>query len=164
MGTLDCGVHDLDLARFMSGSDFGPISAIGAIVEPCNKFPDHIAMQSRMKNGVMVTVEESAVWGFTAKETPGYQQSYRMVGGNGVLAARHDFASKPAKFILEVVSGEKQWREEVGGEKAWDDTYRQFFQVITGEEPVNRFIADGHDALANMKAAQRVIELSMKGA
>lgn len=161
MGTLDCGVHDLDLARYMSGGDFGPISAIGAIIEKVNKFPDHIAVQSRMTNGVLVTVEESAVWGYTAKETPHYQQSYRMVGENGVLAAKHDFGVKQA-MALDIVSGEKQWTEEVSSEKAWDDTYRQFFQVILGEKPANRFVADGHDALANMMAAQKVIDLCMK--
>ena len=162
MGTLDCGVHNLDLARYMSGAEFGPVSAIGAIVEAANKFPDHLAMQSRMKNGVMVTVEESAVWGFTAKETPHYQQSYRMVGENGVLTARHDFSKKSHKVMLDIVSGEKQWTEESSSEKAWDDTYKQFFQVILGEKITARFIADGHDALANMVVAQKVIDLCMK--
>lgn len=162
MGTLDCGVHDLDLARYMSGGDFGPISAIGTIIEKANKFPDHIAVQSRMTNGVLVTVEESAVWGYTAKDTPHYQQSYRMVGENGVLAATHDFGKGAEKMSLQVVSGEKQWTEEVSAAKAWDDTYRQFFRVILGEKIANRFVADGHDALANMLAAQKVIDLSIK--
>lgn len=158
LGTFDCGVHDLDLARYMSGSDFGDIAAIGDIVEKANIFPDHIMMHARMRNGIMVSVEESAVWGYTAAERPAYEQSYRMVGENGILATRTDFGGNEHCAQLKIVSGEKQWSEALPADKAWDETYRQFFQVIMGSEPPHRFVADGHDALANMRAAGRIID------
>ncbi len=164
LGTLDCGVHDLDLARYLSGGEFGPISAIGSIVEPTGKFPDHIVMHARMSNGVLVSIEESAVWGHTAKETPRYQQSYRMVGDNGVLKAELDFASNAHESPLYIISGEKQWTESLSADKAWDETYRQFFQIILGEKPGHRFVADGHDALANMRAACEVISQCLSDA
>jgi len=158
LGTLDCGVHDLDLARYMSGGDFGPISAIGAIVEKANRFPDHIVMHSRMSNGVLVSVEESAVWGYTAKERPIYEQSYRMVGENGVISVGFgDWGSGHQTATLRVVSGERQWTEELAADKAWDDTYRQFFLTILGKAPEHRFIADGHDGLTNMRVAREVV-------
>lgn len=157
MGTLDCGVHDLDLARYLSSGEFGRISAIGSIVEPTSEFPDHIVMHARMSNSVLVSIEESAVWGHTAKETPRYQQSYRMVGDNGVLKADLDFASHAHESPLYIISGEKQWTESLSADKAWDDTYRQFFQIILGEQPRHCYVANGHDALANMRVACEVI-------
>jgi predicted dehydrogenase len=158
LGTLDCGVHDLDLARYMSGGNYGPIEAIGSIVEKANRYPDHIIMHSRMGNGVLVSVEESAVWGYTAAQRPAYEQSYRMVGENGVLSVGFgDWGSSHQATLLRVVSGEKQWTEELTSDKAWDETYRQFFLTILGRTPPHRFIADGHDALLNMRAAREVI-------
>jgi predicted dehydrogenase len=157
LGTLDCGVHDLDLARYLAGADFASLSAVGAVVESANAFPDHIILHARMTNGVLVSVAESAVWGYTAKERPPYQQSYRLVGETGVLCARHDSGAKEHADVLEVVSGERQWTETLSGEKAWDEAYRQFLQIILGEDVPHRFLADGHDALVNMRVAREVI-------
>ncbi len=158
LGTLDCGVHDLDLARYLSGADYEKISAIGTIVEAGNRYPDHIIMHARMSNGVLVSVEESAIWGYTAAERPVYEQSYRMAGGNGVIACRlEDLGGGGHSSAMRVISGENQWTENLSSEKAWDETYRQFFQIILGIEPPHRFIADGHDALLNMRAAREVI-------
>ncbi len=160
LGTLDCGVHDLDLARYMSGGDFGEVSAAGIIVEPENKYPDHLVLHSVMTNGVLVTVEESAVWGYTAAERPRYAQSYRMVGDNGVLSAGYDFGDH-GDISLSVISGEDQWVENLRADKAWDETYAQFFSIIRGNQPEPTFIADGHDALENMKIAGEVIRQCM---
>ena len=157
LGTLDCGVHDLDLARYMAGGEYGKIEAVGSIVEAANTFPDHIILHSRMSNGVLVAVEESAVWGYTADDRPCYEQSYRMVGENGVLSARLDSATGDHRVELRVVAGGGQHTETLPAGKAWDDTYAQFFEVILGRDPVPRFLADGHDALVNMKVAREVI-------
>jgi predicted dehydrogenase len=158
LGTLDCGVHDLDLGRYLSGGEYGRIQAVGTIVEKANRYPDHIAMHSVMSNGVLVTVEESAVWGYTAKERPVYEQSYRMVGEYGVLSVGFgDWGTAHQSATLRVVSGERQWSEQLTSDKAWDDTYRQFFQIILGREPAHRFIADGRDGLVNMRVAREVV-------
>jgi predicted dehydrogenase len=158
LGTLDCGVHDLDLARYLSGSEYDKLSAVGTIVEEANSFPDHIMLHSQMANGVIVSVAESAVWGYTAEDRPTYQQSYRMVGENGVLAADFgDWGQSHQVSKLEIISGGKQWTEELPAGKAWDETYRQFFQVILGRPVEHRFVADGHDARINMQIAREVI-------
>ncbi|MFW6286466.1 MAG: Gfo/Idh/MocA family protein [Candidatus Sumerlaeota bacterium] len=158
LGTLDCGVHDLDLARYMSGSDYADFHAVGAIVEKANIFPDHLLINGRMENGVIFSVEESAVWGYTAKDRPWYEQSYRMVGENGVLSAGSgDPAQFPNGTPLRVVSGEKQWIETLTSGKAWDETYRQFYETISGRKPEHAFVADGHDALKNMLVAREAM-------
>lgn len=155
MGTLDCGVHHLDLVRYMSGGEYGEVSAVGTIVEKENVCPDHIIVHARMTNGVLACVEESAVWGYTAAERPKYYQSYSMIGEKGLLTtASSDLEGTPDLYV---VSGPKQWTEQVSKAKAWDETYDQFFRIVLGRDVPGRFIADGHDALACMKVALDVI-------
>lgn len=149
LGTLDCGVHHLDLARWLSGSEYADVHALGTIVESANVMPDHILVQARMNNGVLVSVSESGVWGYTAAERPPYEMSYHLLGESGLMTARGD--------ELLVVSGERQWREELGHEKSWEQCYRQFVQIITGEPVPDRFLADGHDALKNMQIAGEIL-------
>ena len=82
-------------------------------------------------------------------------------GPSGPTGFEYELAKRFAEYIgvdLRIVSGEKQWVEHLASGKAWDETYRQFFQVILGREIPHRFVADGHDALANMRAAQTVIQ------
>ena len=161
LGTLDCGVHHYDLVRYMAGADFASIDAVGTIVEAANVYPDHIIAHGRMTNGVLVYLEESGVWGYTAKDRPRYVHGYHMVGENGLLSSTaQGVASGDAD--LYVVSGGEQWTERVASEKAWHACYEQFFGIVLGREVPGRFLADGHDALANMRVCRDVIEQSMK--
>jgi len=150
LGTLDCGVHHLDLARWMSGGEYGEIQALGGTVEKGNKHPDHILFQARMSNGVLVSIGESGVWGYTAADRPPYEMSYHLLGDDGLMTTRGG--------ELHIVSGERQWSEEASEEKAWEGCYRQFVKIISGEDVPDRFLADGHDALVNMKIAREVLE------
>ncbi|MDA0709163.1 MAG: Gfo/Idh/MocA family oxidoreductase [bacterium] len=164
LGTLDCGVHHLDLARYMSGGDFAALHAMGDVVESANAFPDHIVVQARMDTGVLVSIEESGVYGYTAKERPVYVQNYRMIGERGVLSADLEKqVGNPPKSELYVISGEQQRREYVPANKAWDETYAQFFQILLGRPPAKVFIANGRDGLINMQIARDVIAKCQAG-
>ncbi len=88
--------------------------------------------------------------------------AYSLIGENGVLHVGTSSLG-PESSRLYVVSGEKQWMEDGQAAKAWDTTYGQFFQIILGREMKNRFIADGHDALANMRIAREVIAQCQAG-
>jgi len=165
LGTLDCGVHDLDLARYLSGGEYEEVRAVGAIVESANPFPDHVIAHGRMDNGVLVSIAESAVWGYTAKDRPVYEQSYRMVGDDGVLAVHSgDWRKGHDTNELRVVSGPEQWTETLPAGKAWDETCRQFFQIVLGREPAHRFLADGRDGLINMRIAREIVAQCQAGA
>ena len=165
LGTLDCGVHDLDLARHLTGGEYEEVRAVGAIVEAANPYPDHVIIQARMTSGVLVSIAESAVWGYTAKDRPVYEQSYRMVGDNGVLAVHAgDWSQGHDTNELRVVSGAEQWTERLAAGKAWDETYHQFFQIVLGRDPPHRFIADGRDALINMRVAREIVAQCQAGA
>lgn len=158
LGALDCGVHHLDLARYLSGGEYDRISAVGAIVESANVWPDHILIQAVMDNGVLVSIAESAVWGYTAAERPAYEQSYRLVGERGVLAVHTgDWSGEKDSVTLRVVSGCEQWTETLSAGKAWDQSYRAFFRAILGRSVEHPLLADGRDALINMRVAEEVI-------
>lgn len=159
LGTLDCGVHHLDLVRFLSGGEFDQVSAVGRIVEAENRYPDHILAHGRMDNGVLFTVQESAVWGHTAAERPAYVQAYRALGDNGVMTSESTVVNGRQETVLRIVSGGREWTEPLDTEKAWVPAYRQFCQVIRGRNIPDRFLADGRDALANMRIARQVIDL-----
>jgi predicted dehydrogenase len=60
-GSLDCGIHYLDLARFyVKGGNWDRIHAIGRwFDEPQLRLPPHIAIQATLKNGPLVTFEDS---------------------------------------------------------------------------------------------------------
>jgi predicted dehydrogenase len=156
LGTLDCGVHHYDLVRYMSGGNFAEVHSVGTIIDAENTLPDHIMTNAVMDNGVIVSLEESAVWGYTAAERPRYLHAYTLLGENGLMRASAGGVAH-GNSELYIVSGEKQWTEELSSDKAWDETYRQFFQTILGRDVPNRFVADAHDALANMKVAREVI-------
>ncbi len=162
LGTFDCGVHQLDLLRYMTGGEFADVHAVGTIVEPENEYPDHVIAHGRMDNGVLVYLEESAVYGHTAAEGPRVIHRYHMIGENGVMSCGSTGVGGGATELY-VVSGEKQWTETVGGGKAWDGTYRQFYQLILGQPVEHRFVADGHDALANMRMARQIVGQCMAG-
>jgi predicted dehydrogenase len=163
LGTLDCGVHDLDLARFLSGGEFESVSAVGTIVEKENIYPDHLIIQARMSNGALVSVQESAVWGYTARERPTYEQNYRLVGERGVLSvALGDWSKHAHAAELQIISGEKQWTEALSADKAWDDCYGRFYRLLLGKETERGIVADGHDALVNMRIAREVVRQAME--
>ncbi len=157
LGTLDCGVHDLDLVRFFGGGDFAEIRASGVIVEPENRYPDHLGVQGYLCNGVHFCLQESGVWGHTAAERPRYFQSYRLLGDNGLMVARLDFGGREP-VQLQIVSGEKEWVEAESEKKAWDATYSQFYDRVLGRTTDAPFLATGEDALANMRAASTVVQ------
>jgi len=157
LGTLDCGVHDLDLACYFADADFARIQAMGTTVEPENPYPDHILVQAEMTNGVLATIEESAVWGHTAKERPIYEQSYRILGEQGYLVAEFGDFSQHDAGTLRVVSGERQWTEPVNSGKGWQIAYDQFFRMLKGEKVPGSVVATGRDAVRNMQAAAEVI-------
>lgn len=163
LGTLDCGVHDLDLACYLAGADFARIQAMGTTVEPENPYPDHILVQAEMTNGVLATIEESAVWGHTAKDRPIYCQNYRVLGEQGYLAAEFGDFSQKGNGTLRVVSGERQWNEPVTAGKGWQIAYDQFFRMLKGETIANRVVATGRDAVRNMQAAAEVIRQCRQG-
>jgi predicted dehydrogenase len=82
-GSMDCGIHFLDLARFLSQSEVASMSAVGQWVEPQFKGPGHMLIQARMDSGALALVEASFVYTHNSLARAAFMQ-YEVIGERGV--------------------------------------------------------------------------------
>ncbi len=80
---VDCGVHDIDLARWWLGSEIVGVSGQGAWVQEYEA-PDHVFAHLAHENGARTMVEISYSYCHTAKD-PVYLFTYDILGTDGVL-------------------------------------------------------------------------------
>ncbi|MFH1567452.1 MAG: Gfo/Idh/MocA family oxidoreductase, partial [Gemmatimonadota bacterium] len=80
---VDCGVHDIDLARWWLGSEVTRWSAAGAWVDEYDA-PDHVYLNMDHAGGAHTMVEISYSYGHTAAESV-YHLSYDLIGTGGVI-------------------------------------------------------------------------------
>jgi predicted dehydrogenase len=64
---VDCGVHAIDLARWLGRAEFAEVRAMGAHVEGYAE-PDHVILTGRLASGALVLIEESWVYTHTTPE------------------------------------------------------------------------------------------------
>ncbi|HWL52867.1 MAG TPA: Gfo/Idh/MocA family oxidoreductase [Chthoniobacteraceae bacterium] len=104
-GSLDCGIHRLDLARFWTGgARWETVHALGTWFEEPVKKPPHISILARLANGVMVTLNESFSYGYRLKRMPYTfsKNSLAIVGSHGVI---HDVGGGRAGYELVTQEG-----------------------------------------------------------
>jgi predicted dehydrogenase len=87
---VDCGVHQIDLARFWLGSEVRDWQAAGAWLDEYDA-PDHMYLHMDHENGAHTMVEISYSYCYTAKE-PINQFVYELIGTEGVI--RYDRGAK----------------------------------------------------------------------
>jgi predicted dehydrogenase len=87
---VDCGVHQIDLARFWLGSEVQSWQAAGAWLDEYDA-PDHMYLHMDHENGAHTMVEISYSYCYTAKE-PINQFVYELIGTEGVI--RYDRGAK----------------------------------------------------------------------
>lgn len=97
-GALDCGIHQLDLARYLSGGGhWTDISALGAwLGEDHFKFPPHIAILGKLDSGVIATINASLGYGSSIEPRP-KQELLTVAGSRGVASLSID-ADSPQAF------------------------------------------------------------------
>jgi predicted dehydrogenase len=124
---IDCGVHQIDLIRWLTGKEVRTYEAFGAWVSEYDA-PDHILSFMQLESGITASVEVSFTYGHTSKD-PLSIFSYEVIGTGGV--ARFDRNG----YILEARSGEKLIQLPGHGEKDFDGMYRAFAHFLnTGEQ------------------------------
>lgn len=88
-GCLDCGIHNLDLARYWNnGACWDIIHALGTWFDEVVNMPPHVGILARLDNGVMVTFEDSFSYGYGVESAP-YdfgKCSLAIVGTHGVIS------------------------------------------------------------------------------
>lgn len=81
---VDCGVHQIDLARWWTGSDVIRQQAAGAWIDDNYVAPEHMWLHMDHENGVHTTVEMSFSYTHTASE-PIDNFSYHIMGTEGLI-------------------------------------------------------------------------------
>ncbi|MHB8637657.1 MAG: Gfo/Idh/MocA family protein [Fimbriimonadaceae bacterium] len=80
---VDCGVHQIDLARWWLSREIIDWSAVGAWVED-HEAPDHAYLHLRHSGGALTTVEVSYTYTHTAHD-PISHFTYQLIGTEGVI-------------------------------------------------------------------------------
>jgi predicted dehydrogenase len=135
---VDCGVHQIDLARWWLGSEVKGWSAAGAWV---GKFeaPDHVWLHMRHETGALTTVEVSYAHGHTAKE-PRSVFTYELIGTGGVIRYDRD------GYILEARHGQGTISVPGASEKNFPGMYAALVERLNGGEIDMPTAQDGIDA------------------
>lgn len=147
---IDCGVHQIDLARWWLGGEPEPTSVIGIRVEG-RETPDHLIAHLDV-DGCQVMIEISIAYGHTAPATrPTF--SYEVIGSEGVLRYRRE----EREFVAIGRSGirDLHWSPE----KSFDGMYAAFAGALTGG-PAD-LLPTGRDGLAATRIAT---DLSLRAA
>ena len=124
---IDCGVHEIDLARWWACADVKTYASHGTRIDDDYPVPDHIYIHITHNNGVHSMVESSFSYGHTAKDQ---QVHYRFeaIGTDGVICFNHD----KHEFFLAQPTGTTQFEFNPG--KNFHDMYAQFKTLIeTGD-------------------------------
>jgi len=96
---VDCGVHQIDLARWWTGSEVVRSRSFGTWVDTYAA-PDHLWLNMDHANGAATVVEMSYSYGMTAKQ-PIREFTYTLIGTDGVI--RYDTVTK--RFELHTPAG-----------------------------------------------------------
>jgi len=85
---VDCGTHQIDLARWWLGREVVSAVGHGAWVDE-QKYPDHVWLHLGHAGGAATMVEMSYAYGHTAAE-PRPDFRYELIGTGGVIRYDHD--------------------------------------------------------------------------
>ncbi len=124
---VDCGVHQIDLARWWLGSEVVRSRAFGAWVADYEA-PDHVYLHMDHERGEHTAIEVSFTYGHTARE-PQAQFSYDLIGSGGVL--RYDRNG----YILEARTGDGVIRVPGASEKNFPGMYTALAEVLERGAP-----------------------------
>ena len=150
---IDCGVHQIDLARWWSGSEISAFTGHGARIDADFDCPDHVFIQATHQNGVHTMIESGYSFGHTAKEQ---QVHYRFdaVGTDGVVG----FDRGSESFQLAQPGGITRFPFNQG--KGFDNMYVQFRTAIeTGDAGV---FASGEDGIIATRIAREAVAMVSK--
>jgi predicted dehydrogenase len=142
---IDCGVHQIDLARWWTGSDIVRFTGHGTRIDDDHACPDHVYIHATHANGVHTMIESSFSYGHTARDQQ-VQYLFEAIGTDGVIRFNRDTNS----FTLANSSGTTQFPFK--SEKNFEAMYAQFFRACeTGDKGE---FATGEDGLIATRIAR----------
>jgi predicted dehydrogenase len=140
---VDCGVHQIDLIRWMTGLEIKSWEGFGTWVSDFEA-PDHVVAQLQLENGITASVEVSFTYGHTARE-PRSVFTYEVIGTGGVARFDRD------GYILEARNGDGVRIGHGTGEKNFEGMYSQFAEFLHSGKSGN--LASPNDAMVATEIA-----------
>ena len=145
---VDCGVHQIDLARWWLGSEVICTQAAGAWVEQYEA-PDHMWLHMDHENGAHTMTEMSFSYGHTASD-PAPHFSYHLIGTDGVIRFDRD------GWLFEVRTRHGTHRLPGSDEKNFGGMYVAFARALHTGDPGD--LPTGWDGLRATQIARRATE------
>ncbi len=143
---VDCGTHQIDLARFWLNSEIIHVEGHGAWVESYEA-PDHVWAHLDHADGAHTMVEMSYSYHHTARH-PRNEFVYELIGTDGVI--RYDRAAKT--FSMENKDGSQTF--DFHEEKSFEGLYQEWKQALqTGRSDLLTSAADGMRVVEIARAA-----------
>lgn len=142
---VDCGVHQIDLARWWLGSEVGRATGLGAWVVDDYEAPDHVWVHLDHQCGAHTMVEMSFSYGHTVKD-PAPLFTYELIGTGGVL--RYDRNG----WLLEARHGQGNLVVPGASEKNFDEMHLHFAQALISGDPGH--MPSGRDGLIATQIAR----------
>ncbi|NUP99578.1 MAG: Gfo/Idh/MocA family oxidoreductase, partial [Armatimonadetes bacterium] len=149
---FDCGVHSFDFARYLVGSEFKRLEAMGYGMRGL-PHPDHGVKLCEHENGVLSLIEKSFVYAYEAAERKEYVR-YDVEGDEGSLSWDLDTQ------VLRVHGRTTTLREQVGHEGKYEvrgALYQGFLRSVAAGR-LEPWLASGEDGLKAIEAAQAALD------
>ncbi len=140
---IDCGVHQIDLARWWSGQEVVRVTGRGAWADTYEA-PDHVFAHLEHADGAHTLVEMSYSYGQVAKE-PAPVFTYELIGTRGVI--RYDREAR--RFELRNDRGTTAF--DFAGEKNFAGMYAAFIHSLDGN--ADDTLPGGHDGVQAIRIA-----------
>ncbi len=149
---VDCGVHQIDLARWWLDSEVVRSRGVGAWVDEFTA-PDHLYLHMDHASGAHTLVEISFSYGHTISHPPALF-AYDLIGTEGLI--RYDRASK--LFELRNAAGPQTlvWQPE----KGFDAMYNEFARALKTGQPGN--LPTGRDGLIATRIAREATDQAIR--
>lgn len=149
---VDCGTHQIDLARWWAGGEITRFDAHGAWVDEFDA-PDHMWVHMDHASGAHTMVEISYSYTHTASE-PVHHFHYDLIGDEGVIRYNREqqlFEVRNRRGTQKLV-----WHHEKGFEAMYDEFARV---LLTGQE--SALLPTGRDGLEVTRIARESTEMAM---
>jgi predicted dehydrogenase len=151
---VDCGVHQIDLARWWLGSEVVRSTGAGAWVDAEHEAPDHVYLHLDHKNGAHTMVEMSYSYGHTSKDQR-CEFVYELIGTDGLI--RYDRQGRFFELVNRNGTKHLHWTEEKNFEGMYAEFVRALQTGVAGNMPT---AADG---LAATRLARQAVEEMVRG-
>jgi predicted dehydrogenase len=149
---VDCGVHQIDLARWWLGQEVEQTSVAAAWVADYEA-PDHVYLHMDHSAGAHSMVEMSFTYGHTAKQ-PYPHFSYHLIGTGGVIRYDRD------GYILEARTGQTTIIVPGASEKNFHGMHAAWSEALRTGDPGH--LPSGRDGLIATRLARMATDAAIR--